>query len=286
MSEPSVKALALPAAPTPEQYPRVYVAGGLDVFYQQVREQVLSEVPDLNSKAGIARVKSLAAMVSSSKTAIEKPGRDYLRQIKDLPRQVEAELRCFVDKMDALRDEVRKPVTDMEQRERARVAALESRLELLCQCGNLTPGKPLSSAAVREKLEAIRLTSIDDSWCEYRERAQAVKDLAEQTLSGALHEAEAREAQQAELEQLRAERAELERLRAEVAAGLPVPPDNAAPMPSLVPVSNADAAPDFRAMNRRIAEAMMTRAGISESQAKDLIKSILRQQIPFTHITY
>ena len=55
MSEPSVKALALPAAPTPEQYPRVYVAGGLDVFYQQVREQVLSEVPDLNSKAGIAR---------------------------------------------------------------------------------------------------------------------------------------------------------------------------------------------------------------------------------------
>lgn len=237
-------------------------------------------------------VKALAAMVSSSKTAIEKPGRDYLRQIKDLPRQVEAELRCFVDKMDALRDEVRKPVTDMEQRERARVAALESRLELLCQCGNLTPGKPLSSAAVREKLEAIRLTSIDDSWCEYRERAQAVKDLAEQTLSGALHEAEAREAQQAELEQLRAERAELERLRAEVAAGLPVSPDNATPMPGIVPaysaapVSNADAAPDFRAMNRRIAEAMMTSAGISESQAKDLIKSILRQQIPFTHITY
>ena len=65
-----------------------------------------------------------------------------------------------------------------------------------------------------------------------------------------------------------------------------MPPDNAAPMPSLVPVSNADAAPDFRAMNRRIAEVMVTRAGISESQAKDLIKSILRQQIPFTHITY
>ena len=40
---------------------------------------------------------SLAAKVSKSKTAVEKPGRDYLRRLKEMPKVVEAELREFVE---------------------------------------------------------------------------------------------------------------------------------------------------------------------------------------------
>ena len=126
MTEQASTELALPTI-TPEQYPALYVSGGLDPYYQQIRNQVLSEVPDLSTKKGIARIKSLAAMVSSSKVAIEKPGREYLKQLKEMPKVIEAELRDWNQKMDSLRDEVRKPVTELEEKENARIAALDQR---------------------------------------------------------------------------------------------------------------------------------------------------------------
>ena len=115
MTESTNTELALPVI-NPEQYPALYVAGGLDPYYQQIRQQVLSEVPDLTTKKGIARIKSPAAMVSSSKVAIEKPGREYLKQLKEMPKVIEAELRDWNQKMDALRDEVRQPVTELEEK--------------------------------------------------------------------------------------------------------------------------------------------------------------------------
>lgn len=60
----------------PEQAPVLYVAGGLDTYLEQIR-QAVNEVPDLSTKKGRDRVASLAAQVSRSKTAIEKPGREY-----------------------------------------------------------------------------------------------------------------------------------------------------------------------------------------------------------------
>ena len=136
MTEQANTELALPTI-TPEQYPALYVSGGLDPYYQQIRNQVLSEVPDLNTKAGIARVKSLARIVSESKTAIEKPGRNYLKQLKEMPKVIEAELRDWVTKMDALRDEVRQPVTELEEKEKARIAALDQRLNEIHQIGSV-----------------------------------------------------------------------------------------------------------------------------------------------------
>lgn len=59
----------------PEQAPALYVANGLDTYLEQIR-QAVNEVPDLSTDKGRKRVASLAAQVSRSKTAIEKPGRD------------------------------------------------------------------------------------------------------------------------------------------------------------------------------------------------------------------
>ena len=92
--------------------PLIYVSGGLKPFIDRVREEVSGEVPDLSTKKGRDRIASLAAKVSKSKVAVEKPGREYLKRLKEMPKVVEAELRGFVTDMDALRDEVRKPLTD------------------------------------------------------------------------------------------------------------------------------------------------------------------------------
>lgn len=105
----------------PEQAPVLYVPNGLEKFLEQIRAEV-NEVPDLSTAKGRARVASLSALVSRSKTAIEKPGRDYLRHLKEAVKPAEAELRRFVTACDELRDEVRRPLTEWEA-EQERIAA-------------------------------------------------------------------------------------------------------------------------------------------------------------------
>ncbi|HIH9617452.1 TPA: hypothetical protein ACYU8B_003527 [Klebsiella pneumoniae] len=108
----------------PEQAPTLYRAGGLDAYLEQIRQPV-NEVPDLTTKKGRDRVASLAAQVSRSKTAIEKPGREYLKRLKEAVRPAEAEIKRFVDACDELRDATRKPLTEWEA-EQERIKAEEA----------------------------------------------------------------------------------------------------------------------------------------------------------------
>ncbi|HEE4829237.1 TPA: hypothetical protein R7G60_000270 [Klebsiella pneumoniae] len=108
----------------PEQAPTLYRAGGLDAYLEQIR-QAVNEVPELNTKKGRDRVASLAAQVSRSKTAIEKPGREYLKRLKEAVRPAEAEIKRFVDACDELRDATRKPLTEWEA-EQERIKAEEA----------------------------------------------------------------------------------------------------------------------------------------------------------------
>lgn len=112
----------------PEQAPTLYRAGGLDAYLDQIR-QAVNEVPDLTTKKGRDRVASLAAQVSRSKTAIEKPGREYLKRLKEAVRPAEAEIKRFVDACDELRDATRKPLTEWEA-EQERIKAEEAMNEL------------------------------------------------------------------------------------------------------------------------------------------------------------
>ncbi|MCJ6181213.1 hypothetical protein LPL32_10550 [Klebsiella pneumoniae] len=108
----------------PEQAPTLYRAGGLNAYLEQIRHAV-NEVPDLTTKKGRDRVASLAAQVSRSKTAIEKPGREYLKRLKEAVRPAEAEIKRFVDACDELRDATRKPLTEWEA-EQERIKAEEA----------------------------------------------------------------------------------------------------------------------------------------------------------------
>ncbi|HCO3629147.1 TPA: hypothetical protein N8F07_000168 [Escherichia coli] len=108
----------------PQQAPVLYVSGGLDAYLEQIR-QAVNEVPDLSTKKGRDRVASLAAQVSRSKTAIEKPGREYLKRLKEAVRPAEAEIKRFVDACDELRDATRRPLTEWEA-EQERIKAEEA----------------------------------------------------------------------------------------------------------------------------------------------------------------
>lgn len=182
--------------------PLIYVSGGLKPFIDRVREEVSGEVPDLSTKKGRDRIASLAAKVSKSKVAVEKPGREYLKRLKEMPKVVEAELRGFVTDMDALRDEVRKPLTDWEAAEAARVAEHKADLESLRN----TDTTDASAAMIKSLIADMEAEEIGPDWEEFEAEAHRVKAASLATLREALVKREQYEAEQAELERLRAER--------------------------------------------------------------------------------
>jgi len=193
---------------TPEMAPAIFIAGGLDQFLSQIREAV-SEVPDLSTKKGRDRVASLAASVSRSKTAVEKPGRDYLRKLKEAVKPAEQEIKRFVDECDQIRDTVRLPLTEFENAEKQRVADLKDRLEALRWLGEVLDdfGKLLATEHIINRLDSVKRTEINDSWQELTAEAGVAKDAVIFKLEAALVEAQKRDAEAAELERLRAEQA-------------------------------------------------------------------------------
>jgi hypothetical protein len=199
---------------SPENAPVIYVAGGLNQFLEAVKVEVTGEVPDLTTRKGRERIASLAAKVSKSKAAVEKPGRDYLKRLKEMPKVVEAELREFVNSMDALRDATRQPLTDWEKAEDARIDAHNDRLKWLRELPLDLAGT--TSAHVQGLIEQAENVAIDDQWEEFKAEAASTKDLAIKALRAILAELQRYEAEQAELARLRKEseeRAEQDRIR-------------------------------------------------------------------------
>ena len=185
-----------------ENYPVIYGRSGLDHFYEKVKTEVSSEVPDLTTAKGRARIASLAANVSKSKVAVEKPGREYLKQLKDLPKKIEAELRDFADKMDKLRDETRKPLTDWENAEKARVESHKSKIDYLASFRDVAIADSQFALSLIIQLEA---DVIDSSFEEFEAEAHREKAESIAFLKAARERLIKHEAEQAELARLRAE---------------------------------------------------------------------------------
>ncbi|HFR0303369.1 TPA: hypothetical protein ACHTY3_004281 [Klebsiella pneumoniae] len=196
--------------------PAIYVENGLDSFLEKIRAGV-NEVPDLSTAKGRARIASLAAQVSRSKTAVEKPGRDYLKRLKEQPKVVEAELRRFVTECDQLRDEVRRPLTEWEDAEKARTEALQQRLVDLRALADVidTAGNYLPSADIQARILEAKSVVLDDSWQERAAEAGVAKDSTIQQLEASLVIAQKREHEAAELDRLRKEAEEKARLERE-----------------------------------------------------------------------
>ena len=186
-----------------ENAPAIYVLGGLKPFLEHTRSQVCGEVPDLTTRKGRECIASLAAEVSRSKKAVENPGRDYLRRLKEMPKVVEAELREFVTKMDALRDATRQPLTEWEEAEQARkdkhVDGIQAMRDFL-----IFEGAP-SADQVGHIISILDLVSISDTWEEFLPEAAQVKEQTLAKLRALLAERTQYEAEQAELARLRIE---------------------------------------------------------------------------------
>ncbi|MGH2622723.1 MAG: hypothetical protein ACRDE7_03575 [Sphingobacterium sp.] len=198
------------------QLPVAYSAESLEDLFNKVKAEVEAHVPDLETVEGRKHIKSLAAKISSSKAAIDKPMRDYLREIKALPKVVEKNARESVERFDALRDATLKPLVDAQAAQDAIIARMG---EIVSYCGQADA----QSDTVRSMLVEAKAVDVESFWHELKKKASAEVDGATQIATVALARIEAAEQQAAELELLRKEaevnaQKERDRVIAEAAA--------------------------------------------------------------------
>lgn len=207
----TTNALAILETINADKYPETFGVGSLKRFVDAARAAVIGEVPDLTTDKGRKRIASLAANVAKSKTAVDGHGRAYLRQLKEIPKVIEAELREFESDMNALRDEVRKPLNEYEAAIAEAKAKVDAAMNDILALGTVTE-EATASEILEVLTKAGKLKPAAKVFGDRLEEAKAKLQHVISTLTDTHAKRKAIEDQAAENQRLRDELAERTRL--------------------------------------------------------------------------
>ena len=178
----------------------------IDPILATIKKIVAEFVPDTSTAKGRAEIASIAHKVARSKTYLDAVGKDLVDQYKEIPKKIDANRKRIRDELDALKDEVRRPLTEWEEAERARVQGIKDRIGAIRQHAGMSEDSGMAKSAIT-RLESI---AIDESFAEFATEAAQAKDKALTILRADLEYCIKREAEAAELARLRAEAAKRE----------------------------------------------------------------------------
>ncbi len=158
---------------------------------------------DISTAAGRKNVASIAYKVAKTKTTLDAMGKGLTDEARKQIGMIDADRRKMRARLDTLKDEVRKPLTEWEDKEKNRVEALEKALNDLVMLADLPSNQDIGETADRIK-KASKIYGRD--WEEFQHRADAEHDSTIKKLEAALKEAKKRADEKAELEKLRREK--------------------------------------------------------------------------------
>lgn len=172
---------------------------GLDPLLAKVKDEVDGFTPDVTTKKGRDAIASIAYKVAQTKTYLDKTGKALTDKLKAQPKAVDAERKRMRDLLDSWRDEVRKPLTDMEDAEKE----VLSKFDFLCSI------EDLNSEQILSRLHQVESVDIDFAVIKVKELERA-KSGSVDFLTSKHQELKAKEDAQAEIERLQKEAAERE----------------------------------------------------------------------------
>lgn len=186
-------------------------------LYAHIEREIEAFVPDLTTVKGRYAIKSLAFKVTRTKTAIDAAGKLLNEEARAKINLIDEARRDARNTLDILAERARKPLTEWETVETARVAECRAIID------EMRAAKVIheydSAATVRDRGSSVFLTALGpDRFGDMLGEAEAAKADAVNTLKRALARLTQEEADRAELARLRAEREESDRLAAEKAA--------------------------------------------------------------------
>ncbi len=176
----------------------------LTPFIDEIERRAKSVAADVQTSDGRDTIRSMSRKVTRSKTYLDDLGKNLVAGLKELPKKIDATRKIMRDRLDALAEEVRAPLTAYESRIegfKTQMLAIQQKPDLLV----LAPSAEIASA-IKE------IEKIDPAfWEEFTEEATGVVAEAVKQLRRLHGLAQKREAEAAELERLRNLQAERER---------------------------------------------------------------------------
>ncbi|MFN3456883.1 MAG: hypothetical protein ACK4Z8_04825 [Novosphingobium sp.] len=180
-----------------------------EAFYEHIQREVDAFEPDTSTEKGRKAIKSLAYKITRTKTAIDDAGKQLNEEARARINAVDAERRVVKEKLTALANEVRRPLTEWEAAEEKRVEGCRGVIDGIKAAAVVTIED--TAATVRARGGQVWNTALDaDRFGDMLAEATAAKDMAVSALKSALARLTKEEADKAELERLRAEAAKRE----------------------------------------------------------------------------
>jgi colicin import membrane protein len=183
----------------------LFSEGGSKQLLEKIRTEVASVVTDISTKEGRDAVAALAYKVARSKTLLDKIGKTLNADLKAKAAVIDKQRSQIWDSLEAIQKDIRKPLTDWEEKEEARTASHKQALDLLDTLAKFDT--PPTTAVLRQ-----RIADLDDlgarDWQEHAEMAKGVIGGTRADLEVRLNAAVKADEDRAELEKLRALQAE------------------------------------------------------------------------------
>jgi hypothetical protein len=198
----------------PENAVTVFTGGGLGAVLDKIEATVRAIPLDCSTAAGRDHIRSVAYRVARTKTTLDAEGKKLTEEWRKNTQQVNVERKKLVERLDALAEEVRKPLTDFENKEKRRIAAHEEALGDLEGLLPMLQNYPdMSVKLLEEHLIDFSGMQQGRDWEEFTERVAKIRHETSVYLIGRIESRKKYDAEQAELARLR--QAEAERLQRE-----------------------------------------------------------------------
>lgn len=263
----------------------LFAGDGMEPLLTRIETEVRSYSLDISTAAGREEVVSVAYKITRSKTTLDKMGKDLGEEYRKKVNALNAKRNMAVTRLESLRHEIRKPLTDWENAEKARVQKHQdgiADIKRLDMCSPVTP-----SASIQAAIERLSQFHGRD-WQEFDSMAKTTISQVFESLTKKLEESKRNEAEREELARLRA--AEQDRLKAEAEAKAAMPieptvvvPTVSVPAPTFTP--KLAAPEDDRAAKNCESIRALCRF-VDEKTAIHLLAAIAKGEIPYVTIKY
>lgn len=187
----------------------VFTAEGIESLLTKLETTARSFALDPSTVSGRNEIKSLAYKIARSKTAIDNMGKGITEEWKKQAKVIDGIRSTARDRLEALQEEIRRPVTEFEEREEKRIEAHEAKITTITLEGETIAAGwqsiPLETMqAQRDKLNGWA----DLDWQEFREGAEDALAKALGKIDAAIQRRRTHDDEQAELARLRQEKAQ------------------------------------------------------------------------------
>ncbi len=162
-------------------------------------------VADVSTKEGISQIKTAARQIASVKKKVDDLGKTVVAELKALPKIIDKNRADFRERMESLQEEIRRPVTDIEERQKA-IDDIKGTHFACAACNSQ------ELAAKIDELETQRAAVTAEVWKEAYEDVLKAFDSEIGALSTMKSAAEKREEDARRLAELEAKQAEADRI--------------------------------------------------------------------------